>query len=292
MTNNPKIFTFWEPKQNIPVYIQLCMQTWKKFLPEYEIIVVDYSNIDKYLGKKFYDKILYKDFPLMLQTDAIRWALLKLHCGIWIDADTIITSSEAKNYLKLSYEFILIGKHIGFIKADKNCALLNSWLKQIKFRLNFYKKNKNYLLYIIGKIIKKAQKFNFPGSNILFRNKLIYKIKNFLKLETFLRMKRWDFFGYDILKQKKFFSIDRIKINALPEIIGKKEINNLEENYIDFYFRNDYSKDVLNNTKGIILLHNSRTPKKYQKMNKEEFLNQNNTLSNILKTILKEKTQE
>lgn len=292
MTNKPKIFTFWEPKEKIPAYIQLCMQTWKNFLPEYEIVVVDYSNIDNYLGKNFYDEILYKDFPLMLQADAIRCALLKKYGGIWIDTDTIITSSEAKNYLNLPYEFILIGYHVAFIKADKDCSILNSWIRLIKNRISFYKNNKNNLLYIIGKLIKKLQIFNFPGSNILFRNKLLYNVEKFLHTELFLRMKRWNYFGNDILRKllvnkKNFFSIDRIKIKALPEEIYKDKINNPEENYRNFYFRNDYSKDVLNNTKGIILLHNSWTPEKYKKMSKEEFLNQNTTLSNILKTILK-----
>ena len=35
-TDKKYIFTFWEPKSKIPAYIQLCMDTWKKFLPEYE----------------------------------------------------------------------------------------------------------------------------------------------------------------------------------------------------------------------------------------------------------------
>ena len=291
MINNPKIFTFWEPKEKIPAYIKLCMQTWKKFLPEYEIIIVDYSTLEKYLGKNFFDDILYKDFPLMLQADAIRCALLKKHGGIWIDADTIITSNEINNYLNISSKFVLIGYHVAFIKADKDCSILNSWIKLIRNRINFYKNNKNTLLYVIGKFIKKLQNFNFPGSNILFRNKLLYKLEKFLHTELFLRMKRWNYFGNDILRKvlvnnKNFFSIDRIKIKALPEEIYKDKIKNSEENYRNFYFRNDYSKDVLNNTKGIILLHNSWTPEKYKKMSKEEFLNQNNTLSNILKKIL------
>ena len=33
-------FNFWEPRQKIPGYIQLCLNTWKKFLPEYEIIIL------------------------------------------------------------------------------------------------------------------------------------------------------------------------------------------------------------------------------------------------------------
>ncbi len=292
MTNKPKIFTFWEPKQKIPAYIQLCMQTWKKFLPEYEIIVIDYSNIDKYLGKNFYDKILYKDFPLSVLSDIIKCALLKTYGGIWFDADTIITSSEVKKYLNISYEFVLIAQHLAFIKADKNSYILNNWLKQIKYRIEFYKN----------------QKYN--------KDKLKVKIQRLLHIRLFTKMSKWDYLGNSILikdfiptillnileklnisflyklfkKKNKVFLIDKTKINALPEIIGKRKLSlkNLIKNYQNFYFENDYSQQVIKNTKGIVLLHNSWTPNKYKEMSKEEFLSQNNTLSNILKTILAE----
>lgn len=300
MINKPKIFTFWEPKEKIPAYIKLCMQTWKKFLPEYEIIVIDYSNIDKYLGKNFYDNILYTDFPLSISSDAIKCALLKKHGGIWFDADTIITSSEVTKYLNFSYELIFIGQHLAFIKADKRSPLLNYWLKKIKYRIEFYKNQKHK------------------------KNKLKSKIEHFFHLKLFKIMNRWDYFGNSIIgkdingniifrisrkikntlnfpalynyltKKRKILSIDRVEINALPEIIGKGNLSqeNLIQNYQKFYFENDYSQEVIKSTKGIILLHNSWTPEKYKEMAKEEFLNQNNTLSNILKTILEEKTQE
>ena len=28
-----QIFSYWEPRSNIPYYLQLCVETWKKFLP-------------------------------------------------------------------------------------------------------------------------------------------------------------------------------------------------------------------------------------------------------------------
>lgn len=52
-----QIFTFWEPKNKIPAYIQLCIKTWYKILPDYEIKILDYDNIkdllDKNTTKKF-----------------------------------------------------------------------------------------------------------------------------------------------------------------------------------------------------------------------------------------------
>lgn len=43
-----------------------------------------------------------------------------------------------------------------------------------------------------------------------------------------------------------------MEINALPELNNKNN-DNLVENYQNFYFENDYSQDVIKNTKGIIL---------------------------------------
>lgn len=28
-----RIFTFWEPNSTIPMYLELCMGTWEKYLP-------------------------------------------------------------------------------------------------------------------------------------------------------------------------------------------------------------------------------------------------------------------
>ena len=58
------IFTFWEPESKIPAYIRLCMHSWKKFLPEYEIVILNYKNLDKWLGFEYFDEYLYKAFSL------------------------------------------------------------------------------------------------------------------------------------------------------------------------------------------------------------------------------------
>ena len=36
-----KIFTFWEPKDTIPSCLELCLQIWQKYLPDYEIVVLN-----------------------------------------------------------------------------------------------------------------------------------------------------------------------------------------------------------------------------------------------------------
>ncbi|MCR4662574.1 MAG: capsular polysaccharide synthesis protein, partial [Endomicrobiaceae bacterium] len=203
MINKPKIFTFWEPKEKIPAYIQLCIQTWNKFLPEYEINIVDYSNIDEYLGKNFYDNILYKDFPLSILSDIIKCALLKSYGGIWFDADTIITSQEAKTYINMPYEFVLIGQHLAFIKADKNSYILNKWLKEIKYRIEFYKN----------------QKYN--------KYKLKSKIQRLLHPRMFTKISKWDYFGNSVLIRYLIPTIlfnvsEKLNLSFLYKLFKKK----------------------------------------------------------------------
>lgn len=74
--NNKTIFTFWEPKDNIPGFLRLCIKTWKKFLPDYNIIILDYKTSEKYIGEPLFSKIICKNMSLMVQSDAIRVAML------------------------------------------------------------------------------------------------------------------------------------------------------------------------------------------------------------------------
>lgn len=259
-----RLFTFWEPKEKMPAYIRLCMQTWQKFLPESEVVLLDYSNLEEWLGKDVYDEILFRDFSLPKQADAIRCALLKKYGGLWLDADTILTSPQVKDYLMIDSELVMISKHLAFIKANNNSKIIADWYNQIQYNLKFYK-------------------------DVKYQNNAVQKI---LHPRRYRRVENWDYLGNYILhkmlktkNKKKFFSIDRMEINALPELNNKKN-DNLVENYQNFYFENDYSQDVIKNTKGIILLHNSWTPQQFLEMNEEEFLSRNNTLSNVLKTVL------
>ena len=106
INNNKNIFTFWEPREKIPGYILLCIKTWKKFLPEYQIQILDYEKVKKYLGKELFSQIICKNMTLPIQADAIRVAILKKFGGIWMDADTIILNEELFERFNLSILFI------------------------------------------------------------------------------------------------------------------------------------------------------------------------------------------
>lgn len=264
-----RIFTFWEPRQKIPGYIQLCLNTWKKFLPEYEIIILDYHLTKQYIGNELFSNIICRNMTLQMQADAIRVAILYKYGGIWMDADTILLSGNFLKKLK-NYDLAMIGddrikqQDIGFIYSSNNSSLIKMWLKEIIIKIKKYKKiinakNKTHC----SKLSKKKYiTWSYLGNGI---------INKFLKNTT----------------GKNFYRINRNKLKIYPE--RKFYRNSTFRNCIKyrlFYFRKRDPQIVLNETRDIILLHNSWTPRKYKKMSITEFLNEDILLTKLLEKIL------
>ena len=106
--NNKKIiFTFWEPKEKMPGFLKLCIKTWKKNLPDYKIIILDYKQAKYYIGENLFSKLICNNMSRMVQSDAIRVAILNKFGGIWMDADTIILNDEIIKYFQ-NYNFAMI----------------------------------------------------------------------------------------------------------------------------------------------------------------------------------------
>ena len=94
----------------------------------------------------------------------------------------------------------------------------------------------------------------------------------------------WKTFSHD-----KFMLMDRDHIGALPEFLSKLDEGkiSLRQLFQDFYLQKGNAEtQVLDKTKGIVLLHNSRMPKHYRNMDAEEFLRQDIMLADLLKKVL------
>lgn len=270
-SNYNYIFTFWEPHDSLPGYLTLCIKTWKKYLANnYKIIILDYSNIRHYLGYKIVKQILCLDMTLPIQSDAIRVAILQKYGGIWMDADILIVNSKFITMLNGS-DLVMFGtsknqtQHIGFIYASNKSTILKAWLDRIinNVRIYKYKLVLNYL---------------FP-------------IKYFKK--SFEELNEWSYLGNGIIdslvnnaSEKDFKRIEKEDAYSLPEqqLLNKDSIIS----YINFYFTNNYSLEFLDKCKGVILLHNSWTPKKYKDMSAKEFLKQDILLARLFFRLLNE----
>ena len=116
--------------------------------------------------------------------------------------------------------------------------------------------------------------------------------KNVSFINSKVNFNEWDYVGNrilnPILKKNPGFSyqIDRIAINALPEL-REYPSEPPRDAYTSYYFADNYSaEEVLESSNGLIYLHNSWTSEKYRKMSANEFLNDKNTMSNLFKTLL------
>ena len=216
------------------------------------------------MDKDFYDPILYDEFSLPKQADAIRAALLNKYGGMWLDCDTIITSEKFRDLISFDSDFIIAGKHIGFIVARPDSRITSKWVEEIKTNIKNYK---NFKPNLFKKIFKNKEYNYYTG---------------------------WDYLGNSILNKYLKKGDDKIchiikkkEIQMLPEkIYSKKTFNNQIKQYKYFYFKQTYNDEVLKNNKGMIYLHNSWTPDNYKKMSKDEFLSKNIMLSGLLKNIL------
>ena len=172
-----------------------------------------------------------------------------------------------RNFLKeiMKFDLVMFGdeksktQNIGFIFATKDSIIIDEWLKKIIINVQIYKRK------ISDKKLetnKKILKWNYLGNGIV--DKLLKNVKG-----------------------KIFYRINRNKVNALPEINFFMNYSFSKfQSYNNLYFQNRDPEIILNNTKNIILLHNSWTPSKYKAMSEKEFLKQNILLSKLLNKIL------
>ncbi|EAJ5708753.1 hypothetical protein GN876_01340 [Campylobacter coli] len=262
MINDKTIWTFWEPKDKMPGYVKLCIETWKVFFSDYRVVILDYSNLHNFLPKDFYDESLYENFSLPKQADAIRAAVLYLYGGIWLDADTIITSSKIKYFFENPSNFSIFSSHIGVLKAKKGSIICFNWFQECQKRILNYRKIKES-----NGDLRQFEAYYYLGNGPLNPN-----------IETFKNNKN------------EVVIFNRVKNKVIMEAFWRTKDENKEGNaivnYQEFYFLNDYSDFVLENEAGLLMLHNSWTPYSYKILNIEDFLICKNTLSGIFLKIL------
>ena len=242
------VYAFWEPRDSMPAYLQLCMETWKKNLPNAEIILLDYKNISDYLDIR---ELSEKNFPGRLNrsqvADAIRVALLAKYGGVWLDCDTVILSPDAEKYFlpdkdnKIVFFGYPRGRSciIGYINSPPNTKCMNLWLQSIKEKLAS---------------LDDSTKLN------------------------------WNFLGNSVLDVHAKEDTDGIKIIddnlCRPEKRFVTAENPFRKAYEEYYFL--WNLRLADVKKDMLCLHNSWTPPAYRKFSREDLLRCDCTMTNIL----------
>lgn len=117
----PKIiWTFWN-SLDIHPFIQKCIDSWRQHNPDYKIIVLNTENISSYIGCYEAQKIKKFKFNDSVQkySDLIRYEILDLYGGIWLDASTVLYRSIdwVHNY----------SSSVFFALTERKITLLENW---------------------------------------------------------------------------------------------------------------------------------------------------------------------
>lgn len=259
--NKNNVFAFWESKDEIPAYLELCKKTWYKNIPNCEIHIINYQNIQSYIGNT-YNLTKLKKIPLAMQSDIISAAILEKFGGLFLDIDCIVIDDLFEIFNLISKE-----KLIAFGVPKSNSIHL-------------------------------AVLYSYKPENPIFK---LWRIEAQSKLENMEDNYRWDYFGNAIvnplLKNKlykdKYHIIERsVSGNILEStaMVGASH-NTVIEDYKNFYF-NEYLSlrpEVLSLVKcGVISLHNSWTPPQYKNIKDlDVFLDCNIPIVDILEFAMK-----
>jgi hypothetical protein len=138
------IWTFWDGDE--PELVKKCIGSWKRYNPEYKVIVLNKTNIKDYLSDDI-DTIPHTGDFIQRYADFVRVNVVKKHGGIWMDASIICQKSlmwihEIQN--SSGSEYICYYRD-GFStdKFRKNAPITENWffasVKESKYITDLYK---------------------------------------------------------------------------------------------------------------------------------------------------------
>jgi hypothetical protein len=147
-----KIWTYWDNSDNsgvnkLPKAVKLCMESWKKFNPDYEIVLLTKKNFQGYvtIPDAIKSHPHFNDSPGRF-SDLLKLYALEEHGGIWMDA-SILVKKPFDEWLFPKYaEFS--GFYKGSISPDKNYPVVESWFLAANKNSKFIKEWKQEFLEI------------------------------------------------------------------------------------------------------------------------------------------------
>ena len=161
-----RIYTFYDNPTDI---IKAHYDTWKRKLPDWEIILIDNSNLYDIVDHAFIDK--YVKLDSIKFSDFLRVYLLKENGGVWLDGGIFITSPFLNQYynemINNKYDSCLYEYTIKSVKHNnKLIPHIDNWFMMSK-------KNSKYMTDVFNEFTK-AYEIGFLNykKNVLIANNI------------------------------------------------------------------------------------------------------------------------
>ena len=236
-----KIHYIWFGGNPLPPLVEKCIQSWKKFCPDYEIIRWDESNlnVDKYkFARDAYDA---KKFAFA--SDVFRFDILANEGGIYMDVDVELLK-PLDDFLQYDFftgfeddEFLCPGLIMG---AVKNCKVLEDMIEIYKQETFNVEKLKTICVITTNYFTNEFSDFKSDGTTQHFSNKISVFSKDYFCPKNYKtgRIKITDN-SYSIhhylaswVKPKSFWGKCKQKIKQFIIIIlGEKRIKRMKEKF-------------------------------------------------------------
>lgn len=166
-----KIWILWyQGVSDAPFIVQRCIESWIKQNPTWEVIILESSNIDKYVTLDIPEETL-ANLPLAHQSDLIRLLLLSKYGGVWCDATTLCnipldmwideyTESQFFMFEKPGADRLISNWFIASQKNSPICLKLYNELKSYWMKNNFTPPNipQRILNRVLSKILNRSDK--------------------------------------------------------------------------------------------------------------------------------------
>jgi len=141
------IYILWfQGFNNAPVFVKKCLYSWKYYNPDWNVIELDNSNLDKYV-----DVSKYRNISLTALSDIVRVFILNKFGGLWVDATTFC-NKPLDNWLK---EYVNAG-FFTFSWPEKSVYhKISSWFI-------YYDKNGYLIKELETAVVKYFKDYNIP----------------------------------------------------------------------------------------------------------------------------------
>lgn len=215
--NSKTIWIFWwQGVEEAPDLVKTCIENIKKFNDN--VIIIDQNNVFKYtdIPDYIFEKLSKNIITLTQFSDILRFNLLKLHGGIWMDSTIFSVENIPSNYFDSNYYtsgpykekdnfFISNGKWTGFFMGGHKNQIMFNFINELFFT---YWKNENYLIdyFLIDYFLNIAYENNIGGFKEYIENKTVSN-PDLFKLQPLLNKKYNKKIYNEISRDTKFFKL-------------------------------------------------------------------------------------
>ena len=206
------IYILWfQGFNNAPDIVKKCVASWKYYNSDWNIILLDDTNIIKYVNLKNYISDIYnKSIEKCHLSDIIRCILLKSYGGLWVDATTFCNKSLRDwlpNYINNGFFAFdkpgpdrLISNW--FLYAEKNNYIIDKWCNTTIEYYTTNNKAHTYFIhhYLFGDLYNSDNTFkehwdkvlklsaNGNGPHYLQKKNMFNKLTNTIKMILIIKL--------------------------------------------------------------------------------------------------------